>query len=132
MCLSYVKKIKANKYGYKWFRTDLDNGNIRTPVERFECKIGQWLKAEPKTLFAMSTFNNSATPYQSGFHIYNKLKEAKYSWINESGQQRKLYRVLYRNYITGLGDGAYGGEKTEQIVAQKMKIINEVKLHKEK
>lgn len=133
MCLTKQCVIRQNKYGYKWaIKCEGEYYSINTfhnypssGVFRYG-KIGQEIEAEKSRI----------VDAEWGFHIFNNLNEAKEStWQNVTiypentpAYERVLLKVTYSCVrFTGIGDGLTR-HRYEIIVAQKMTLIEEVKL----
>lgn len=143
MCLSRFGKFKLNKYGYKVFRkTVLANGKVNyySCIEHKDYGkpylINKWYTAivtDLRTWDADFGDAGDGETYDSGFHIYNSVDEAKHSryylgrlWGDDE-LDRVVCKVEYKNFITGYGDGTHQGKNYKQIVAQKMRIVGEIK-----
>lgn len=130
MCLTRFQQIAQNKYGYKWVikceGKYYSLNDFHNYPDAFQYgKIGQKIGA------TNATRNENA---EWGFHIFNRLNEAKESewryttiYSNAVVFERVLMKVEYSSVrFTGIGDGLGGGY--EIVVAEKMTLIEKVKL----
>lgn len=131
MCLTKLIGFRPNNTGYKIFirsqyeQKNKENQYYITPLLNFRCEFNKWSEATPQKMFT----EDDTAEYSSGFHIYNNLEDAKNSYFMDTGglQRLAICEVEYEDFITGYGDGSNEGKNVEQIVAQRMKIIKEVK-----
>ena len=134
MCLAEKKKFKPTELGigYKWVK--------KHRGRYYSCNDGSYYYRKGKWDTAEDV---GQLKIDIGFHIFDKLEEAKTSiWRTgyddkkelimgtlKTGVTRIMVKVQYRKgyYHTGYGDGLSWEGKERMIVAKKMRILEEIK-----
>ena len=96
MCLDkLLKDVEITEtVGYKVF--DTKNGKLSTAIQCFEVEVGKEYEAESGMI---SCFNPTSS-YQSGFHIFLKLEDAKNYMEGLDGYETcVICKVSFRNIL---------------------------------
>ena len=129
MCLYKPGKFKVTKnYGYKWFAC-YNHGKLYSPINHHHSSGYRkyvWirdLKANEE-YYESWELGEENKKYLTGFHIYTNKKDASNSFLKT--KYRELWKVEFKDYIVGYGDGSEN-EEARQIVARRMKIVERIK-----
>lgn len=140
MCLYKIsKKIKPKGFGYKVFKTTMIDSKVvykgiyfeHTLKELFTLyELGEtYFRAEPKEEIVFgSVLTDEIIRYESGFHIYQDLKDAKINML--SGYPINTNKVIFKvSYpLDSVITTGYQDEKEKCVVVKQMKIEGEVKI----
>lgn len=134
MCVDQRKSFKLNKFGYKWL-VKVD-GKYYPPNNFPTNKPLEGLGVSQKAKNCRTTLVRK----DIGFHIFNKLSEARRSrwgkiWLDSSSPYVNIFNNKAENILlkvkyslvkyTGIGDGLDSND-FEVIVAKEMTLLKEI------